>query len=168
MNKKARQKPLLHFEWRVPMNKVDKASKKHVKASEKKAYDELQCYTLEHSGLGFIHQHVVDAWAAQHADEKTRPIGLMFALVGLYLHIERGFSGRQVQQVHMKLSQRRRTWPSFPLPHERGSITASQVMAAQAGPERDKAIDAWCASVWSAFSDSHLAVAELLQRYGIL
>ena len=50
--------------------------------SEKDAYDELQGYAL---GLGderFVHQHVVDAWMAQHADERTRPISLTFALVG--------------------------------------------------------------------------------------
>jgi hypothetical protein len=150
------------------MAKADKTSTKRVRASEQEAYDELQCYTLGHSGLGFIHQHVVDAWVAQHADERTKPIGLTFALIGLYLHVERGFTGRQVQMVHMKLGQFKRTWPSFPLPPERGSVTASQVMAAQDGPERDKAIDSWCASVWDAFSGSHRAVAELLQRSGIL
>ena len=51
--------------------------------SERHAYDELQCYTLARGDLAFIHQHVVDAWAAQHADERTKPIGLTFALVGL-------------------------------------------------------------------------------------
>ena len=150
------------------MSEVDNGSTKREAASERQAYDELQCYTLGHGSPGFIHQHVVDAWAAQHADEQTKPIGLAFALIGLYLHVERRFSGRQVQRVHMKLGRRRRTWPSFPLPRERGSVTAVQVMAAQAGPERDKAIDSWCASVWDAFRDSHRAVAELLKHHGIL
>ena len=150
------------------MAEADNENRKRDGASEQQAYDELQCYTLGHGGPGFIHQHVVDAWAAQHADEQTKPIGLAFALIGLYLHIERGFSGRQVQQVHMKLGQRKQAWPSFPLPRERGSVTAVQVMAAQAGPERDKAIGVWCASVWEAFSDSRRAVAELLKHHGIL
>ncbi len=150
------------------MVKVDNESRKRVVASEQQACDGLQCYTLEHGGSGFIHQHVVDAWAAQHADEQNKPIGLTFALVGLYLHVERGFSGRQVQRVHMKLGQRKRTWPSFPLPRGRGSVTASHVIAAPAGPERDQAIDFWCASVWGAFSDSHRAVVELMQYHGIL
>lgn len=136
--------------------------------SEQHAYDELQCYTLAHGGLAFIHQHVVDAWAAQHADERTKPIGLTFALVGLYLHIERGFSGREVQRVHMALGRRKQNWPSLALPPERGSMTASQVMAAPAGPERDRAIDAWCASVWEAFRESHQAVAELLEHHRIV
>jgi hypothetical protein len=132
------------------------------------AYDELQCYTLAHGGGTFIHQHVVDAWAAQHADERTKPIGLTFALVGLYLRVERRFSGRQVQRAHMALGKHKRTWPAFRLPPERGPVTASQVMAAPAGPERDQVIDAWCASVWEAFRESHQAVAELLKQHGIV
>ena len=136
--------------------------------SERDAYDELQCYTLAHSDPRFIHQHVVDAWAAQHADEQTKPIALTFALVGLYLHVEKGFSGRQVQKMHMQLAQRKRNWPSFPLPRDRGSVNASLVIATAAGPERDQAIDAWCASVWEAFRESHEAVAELLKQRGIV
>ncbi len=135
--------------------------------SERGAYEELQAYTLAHGDGAFIHQYAVDAWAAQQADERTKPIALTFALVGLYLHLERGFSGRQVQRVHMLLARHKRSWPSFPLPRERGSITASQVVAAPPGPVRDHAIDAWCASVWEAFGDSHRAVAELLERHGI-
>ncbi len=33
-------------------------------------------------------------------------------------------------------------------------MTATDVMRAPPGPERDRAIDAWCASVWSAYRDS--------------
>lgn len=135
--------------------------------SEEDAYDELQYYTLARGDPAFIHQYVVDVWAAQQADERTKPITLTFALVGLYLHVGRRFSGRQVQRVHMVLARQKRIWPSFALPQERGSITASHVVAAPAGPERDQAIDAWCASVWDAFHGSHKAVAELLERHGI-
>lgn len=135
--------------------------------SEQDAYNELQGYTLAHGDPSFIHQHVVDAYAAQHATEAGKPIGLTFALVGLYLHVEKRRSGRDVQRVHMLLGQRKRKWPSFPLPRGRGSITAIDVIAAPAGPERDRAIDAWCASVWEAFRESHRAVAELLREHGI-
>jgi len=150
------------------VDRADGESVRHMELSEQQAYEELQCYTLGHGGPEFIHQHVVDAWAAQHADEQTKPIGLTFALVGLYLRVERMLSGRQVQRVHMQLGRNKRTWPSFPLPRDRGSVTAVNVMAAVAGPERDRAIDSWCASVWGAFSDSHLAVAELLEQHGII
>ncbi len=61
------------------------------------SYNELSYYTLALRDPAFIHQHIVDAFAAQTADEHTRPIKLTFALAGLYLHVEKGFTGRQVQ-----------------------------------------------------------------------
>ncbi len=150
------------------MEEVEHPGQPGVQPSEHDAYNELQCYTLAHGGGTFIHQHVVDAWAAQQADEQTKPIALTFALVGLYLHLEKEFTGRQVQRAHMALGRHRRGWPAFDLPHDRGSITAGHVIAAPPGPERDQAIDAWCASVWNAFRVSRVAVAELLERHGIL
>ena len=132
--------------------------------AEQDAYDELQCYTLAHTDPAFVHQHVVDAWAAQHADDQTKPIALAFALFGLYLHVEKGLSGRHVQRAHMALARKEKAWPAFTLPPERGAITALRVMTAAAGPERDAAIDAWCASVWAAFHESHKQVEEFLEQ----
>ncbi len=136
--------------------------------SEEEAYNELCAYTLAHGGPEFIHQYVVDAHTAQHADEKTKPIAITFALVGLYLHLERGFNGREVQLAHMKLTRRKETWPQFVLPAHRGSMTAMDVLAVAPGPDRDRAIDQWCASVWSMFVSSRDAVADLLTRRGIV
>jgi hypothetical protein len=84
-------------------------------ASEQDAYDELCCYTLAHGAPAFIHQHVVDAFAAQRADGGSKAIGVTFALVGLYLHVEKQFSGKQVQRVHMELARHKRQWPTFVL-----------------------------------------------------
>ncbi|HEX6252338.1 MAG TPA: DUF5946 family protein [Gemmatimonadaceae bacterium] len=136
-------------------------------ASEQAAYDELQCYTLALNDVAFIHQHVVDAWAAQHADEGIKPIALTFALVGLHLHLEKGYSGRQVQRAHMSLAKHRRQWPSLAQPLERGAVTTVQVMSAAPGTERAEAIDAWCASVWDAYRDCHEEVADVVRRHGI-
>jgi hypothetical protein len=132
------------------------------------AFNELCYYTLAHRDPSFIHQHVVDAFAAQHADEQTKSIKLTFALVGLYLHVEKQFSGRQVQRMHMDLAQQKRRWPSFALPHDRGPTTVADVLAVPPGPERDKAIHAWCASVWQAFRDCRQTVVDLLRERGIL
>jgi hypothetical protein len=132
--------------------------------ADRDAYHDLQVYTLAHGDPAFIHQHVVDAWAAQQADGQTKPIAITFALVGLYLHVEEGFSGREVQRAHMALARRPRTWPAFALPRERGPITARHVMACPAGPERDRAIDAWCASVWEAYRGCRQTVVGLLNR----
>jgi hypothetical protein len=135
--------------------------------SDHAAYHELCAYTLTHGDRAFIHQHVVDAFAVQHADAQTKPIALTFGLVGLYLKIERQFSGRQVQRAHMMLARWKRTWPSFTLPRDRGAITARNVVEAPAGPARDAAIDAWCASVWDACRANQAAVAGLVAEYGI-
>jgi hypothetical protein len=135
--------------------------------SVRDAYDELSAYTLTHGDPAFIHQHVVDAFAAQQADESTKPITVTFALVGLYLRVEKRRTGRQVQLVHMKLAQRKRKWPTWPLPRERGTMTAADVILAAPGPTRDEAIDAWCASAWQAFRSHRDAVVKLLEEYGI-
>jgi|SRR5215216_145661 len=129
------------------------------------AYDELCCYTLAHGDPRFIHQHVVDAFAAQKADSNTKRIGLAFALIGLYLQVEKQFSGKEVQRVHILLAQRKRDWPSFPLPVERGSITAAEVLACPAGAARDEAIDDWCRSVWTAYRESHPHLRKLVSEY---
>jgi len=46
-------------------------------------------------------------------------------------------------------------------------MTARDVIAAPEGSERDKAIHAWCASVWEALVVNRKTVAELLQQHGI-
>src|SRR5207247_2345920 len=88
-----------------------------------------------------------------------------FALVGLYLHVERDFTGRQVQRAHQQMASRKRTWPAFALPRERGSITAADVLARTPRQERDEAIHAWSAAVWHVFRDTAPAVEELLSTY---
>lgn len=135
--------------------------------SNRDAYNELSCYTLAHGHPSFIHQHVVDAFAAQEADANTKAIALTFALAGLYLHVEKGLSGRQVQLAHMKMAQRKRLWPAFSLPRERGTITAADVVKASPGAERDHAIEAWCTSVWEAFRGNREVVGRLLVEYNL-
>jgi hypothetical protein len=130
------------------------------------AYDELYAYTMQHAGGTFILQHVVDAYGAQTANKDTKPIGLTFALVGLYLHVEKQFSGKQVQRAHMQLGQKKRPWPIIPLPADRGAMTAAEVLAVPPGRERDLAIDDWCRCVWVAFRDSRPAIVGLLQEEG--
>ena len=129
------------------------------------AYVTLYVYALGRQG--FVLQHVVDAHGAQSATENEKPIRLVFSLVGLYLRVERGLSGRAVQRVHMQLGAGKRAWPRLTLPTARGTLTATDVMASPEGAERDAAIDAWCASVWAAFSDNRAAIVSLLRDHGI-
>lgn len=76
---------------------------------------------LQHGANGpfFHHQLCVDAYGAQHSGGSVRPITAVFALVGLYLAVERGFTGRQVQIAHMKLVKKagkRTDWPRLEPP----------------------------------------------------
>ena len=93
--------------------------------TDEELYNELAYDTLSHPDPSFIHQHVVDAYAAQYASEKTKPIQLVFALVGLYLYVDKGFTGRQVQKAHMHLAKRRQNWEQPAFPGGRGAIAIS-------------------------------------------
>lgn len=132
-------------------------------STEESLYHELTAYTLELRDPEFIHQHVVDAYAVQHANAKSKPIGVVFALIGLYLHVEKGFNGRQVQLVHMQLAQRRRQWPVMELPKERGCLTVAEVVAAPPGRERKARIHEWCKSVWETCMSRRGQISELLK-----
>ncbi len=111
---------------------------------------------------------MVDAYAAQHADEETKPITITFALVGLYLFVEKGWTGRQVQRAHMRMAQHKRAWPTVVLPEVRGSVTAADVLSAPEDLGREAAIRTWCESVWGAYHESRDLVIALLAEYGIV
>ncbi len=132
--------------------------------AEQEEYNELTYYTLAHPDPSFIHQNVVDAFTAQTADEHTKPIAVAFALIGLYLYLERNLTGKQVQRAHMQLAKKRKQWPVFELPSERGAITVSEVMAAPAGAERDARIRDWCAAVWAEWRPSQERVRTLVKQ----
>jgi uncharacterized protein DUF5946 len=128
-------------------------------------YGELNAYTLtrgDHASA-FVHQLQVDAYAAQHVIADPRPIGLAFALIGLYLACERGYSGRQVEHIHMLLARRSKTWPRFTRPSHAGDLTILDVMQAPPGEERDAALRRWGCSVWQALSHEHERVRTLFE-----
>ena len=72
-----------------------------------------------------------------------------------------------MQRAHMEMARRKRPWPAFVMPAQRGSMTAVEVIAVPEGPQRDAAIDVWCRSVWDAWSVNRPAVEALLREYGI-
>ena len=127
-------------------------------------YNELAFYTLAHPDPAFIHQLVVDAYAAQNADESTKPIAIVFSLIGLYLHLEKGFTGKQVQKAHMQLAKRRRNWERPALPADRGAIGIVDVLAAAPGEPRDLLIGEWCRSVWNAWRTERDPIVSLVQK----
>jgi hypothetical protein len=56
--------------------------------TDQEIYNQLSFYTLSLREPEFIHQHLVDAYAASHP-EREKNIRLAFALIGLYLFAEK-------------------------------------------------------------------------------
>jgi Family of unknown function (DUF5946) len=134
-------------------------------STDQEAYNELAFYTLAHAAKdrSFIHQYVVDAYAASHADEKSKPIYVAFALAGLYLHLEKGYTGRQVQLAHLELAKHKERLPRFDLPEDRPQWTIQRVLQASPGRQRDEAIDEWQRSVWQTWEKEHANVAQWIK-----
>lgn len=125
-------------------------------------YGEMTAYTVTHGDQAFIHQHLVDAYGAQHAGEQSKPIGVAFGLIGLYLACEKGYTGRQVQHMHMLLANRSKHWPTFTPPERTGGLTVQDALRTLPGDERDAMLMRWAASVWEAWSPEHERVKALL------
>jgi hypothetical protein len=127
--------------------------------------NDLSYYTLAHGNPAFVHQHVVDAYGAQHVPQSTSTIGAAFALAGLYVAVERTFTGRQVQKMHVLMAKASKQWPRFEPPNDLGPLTVGDVLAVEPGPHRDQAIMRWCASVWAAWSSEHDRVRAMVDRF---
>jgi len=133
--------------------------------TDEEYFHELSFYTLEHPDKSyFIHQHILDAYTLQMADQNSKPISLVFSLAGLYLFLEKNYSGRQVQIAHMKMAKNKKHWPPITLPEKKGDITVSEVLFSNSGKERDEMIKKWCNSVWISYSENHRTIAEFVNR----
>lgn len=131
-------------------------------------YGELSAYTLSLMDRDFIHQLCTDSYAAQHSGESVKPITTVFALVGLHLAVERGFTGRQVQRAHMVLARRtgrRVEWPRMDPPPRVGEVTVLTVMRARAGDERAARIRDWASDVWKSWADQHERIRAICQDW---
>ena len=116
---------------------------------ESELYNELAFYTLALGDAEFIHQNIVDAYAVQHAGAESKPIAIVFGLMGLYLHLEKNFTGRQVQRAHMQMARKRKHWTAPAMPERRrAAVRIADVLAAAPGPERNAMIRRWCEAVW--------------------
>lgn len=132
-------------------------------------YDQVAFYTLSHPDQAyFIHQLVVDAYGAQHATEASKSIAVAFALLGLYLFSEKGYTGKQVQMVHVQLGKVKSEYPKFDLPKNRGAINIQHVLGAAPGPERDQKIKEWVLDTWKAFRKNRFRLIDILVKNKII
>jgi hypothetical protein len=132
-------------------------------------FSDLSCYSVSKEDAEFLHQHAVDAYAAQHAGGKTRNITVCFGLIGLYLALEKGYTGKQVQRAHMQIAKVRKDWPRLEPPSRPASINVMDILQAPDGGERDAMIREWMAAVWESWAGRRQLVREnavgLLERH---
>ncbi len=127
-------------------------------------YDQLADYTLSLRDEYFIHQLIVDTFAAQTFDKNTIPVKITFALVGLYLVNEKGFTGKQVQNVHIALSRKSKKWLTFPKPKEETTINIEDVLRVP-DSQKQEMIKKWSQSVWEIWKGEKEIIAALLKQY---
>ncbi|MCL6538407.1 MAG: DUF5946 family protein [Acidothermus sp.] len=155
----------------LPDRRLGRAERSLASGECLEKYGELTAYTLAKGDIGFIHQVVVDTYAAQHAGGSTKPITVVFALVGLCLVVERGYTGRQVQRAHMALAKRSGKhspdWPRWDRPPSVGTMTVHDVLKAAPGDERDGAIRRWAEDVWNRWAERHGEVRNICDAYGL-
>ena len=119
------------------------------------AYSDLMCYTVAKQDPEFIHQHVVDTYAAQHGGGPSRNITVAFGLIGLYLAREKGYTGKQVQLAHMRIAKVQKVRPRLEPPLRPSVLTIMDVLQAGTDGEKDAMIRKWMAAVWESWSDRH-------------
>lgn len=124
-------------------------------------YGELSAYYMTYGDNTFKHQHSVDAYGAQHTGDATAAITTVFSLIGLYLALEQGRTGRQVQLAHMELGKRKTNWPNWNAPNRLYRRTVLDVLQAEPGAPRDTMQREWMQDVWDAWALVHDEVRRI-------
>lgn len=130
-----------------------------------KLYHDLSAYLIMNPDITFPTQHAVDAYGAQHSGRKVKNIRTAFSLIGLYLALECGYSGRQVQKAHMELAKRNIKWQSFDLPTCPYSFSVQDVLLVEEGTNRNEMLMKWAKSVWNTWEHYHEWTSKICEKY---
>jgi hypothetical protein len=144
----------------LPKQQAELDLKYHASVECYQKYCELTFYTIGKQDIHFIHQHAVDAYAAQHSGGSMKPITTAFALIGLYYAVEHGFNGRQVQRIHTLLARQNHPWVPLERPKKSYSLTVCDVLDAPSD-ERDAILQKWMVDVWECWAHQHKWVREI-------
>ena len=107
----------------------------------------------------------MDTYAAQHSGLNVKPITTAFALIGLYLTFERGYTGKEVQRAHMILGKVHRQWSLINPPKEKAALTVLNVVLGLTEEIYREHINAWGKSVWLLWSPQHENIGKLVEMY---
>ncbi len=128
-------------------------------------YGEVLGYEHEHlAELGGWHQLLVDTYGAQHVGPRSPAITGAFGLIGLYLTLERGWTGLRVRAAHQALAARYRDWPLLGRPPEAASMTVQDLAFAGTPAEYVEVLHDWAGTVWASWRREHPRIAELVRE----
>ena len=127
-------------------------------------YHKLSLYTLGLQDEYFIHKDIVDAFAAQTANEKTKDITLFFSLAGLYLFLEKKYTGKQVQNAHQLMAAKMKVFIKINLPIKRGTVTVDEVLNVPNSLKKNQMIKKWCESLWNAYYNQQNEVIKITEK----
>lgn len=129
-------------------------------------YGEVAAHELANlATLGRLHQLMVDTYGAQHAGGSGESrLGVAFALIGLSLALDHGWSGTDVRDAHRYLATTAGDWPAFAPPTRRASLTVYGVALAASPDEHADLIDRWAADVWASWQPAYADVAALIDE----
>jgi Family of unknown function (DUF5946) len=117
--------------------------------------------------FGAVHQMTVDTYAVQHAGGRHPDKSIFIHLCGLNLMHERGFKPPAVAPVLQRIAGAMTHWPHFDPPAEQGGVTIADVIADASPHEHIAAVGAWSKQVWSAWSEHHDAIKEMIDQLGV-
>ncbi len=124
-------------------------------------YWQLSFYTLAKQDEDFIHQLLVDTYGAQHSGGITKRITTAFALAGLYLYLEKGYSGARVQEIHLLMAQNKTyEWPAF-APAQNNTMTIADVVHAT---DKDEQLLKWARSVWRNYESAKPQIIQMIEE----
>jgi len=128
-------------------------------------FGEVAAYQLGHlTTLGRVHQLMVDAYGAQHAGASASRKGVAFALIGLRLSLEQGWSGDEIRDAHRYLAAASKPWPEFAPPSHGAWMTVADVAKATSPEAHARSVHGWAASVWAAWGPARDVVVALIER----
>jgi hypothetical protein len=116
--------------------------------------------------FGQVHQLTVDAYAVQHAGGPHPDKSIDIHLAGLHLTLARGIKPPSVPPMLQRIASLNAEWPHFPPPDVRWRTTVFDVaLAAGEFEEHIRAVRAWSAEVWEAWSGHHDAIAAFVEKH---
>lgn len=123
-------------------------------------YNTLCGLSFSYFDPSFTHQLAVDAYTAQHAFDESKPIGIVFALIGLCLVNKHDFTGRQVQRFHMNIQKQK--WPKLTPPSLKSDITIADISGISDENQRNTMIKKWALEVWETWEIHHDYIITLV------